>query len=202
MKKFTPMFLLTCFIVVAGLTPKAQAQDAYLGEIRLFAGNFAPNGWMKCEGQLLPIATNQALYAILGTTYGGNGQTTFALPDLRGRLPMGQGSGPGLTPTVIGEQQGSENTTLLINNLPAHNHTMQVYNGSGSLDSLTTSTAYLSLIQNPDLSRSNAFTTNAPNATLNTGTLSTTGIGTPFSRKQPTTTITYIIAVQGIFPTQ
>lgn len=201
MKKSTPIFLLLCLLLSVGLRPKAHAQDRYLGEIRIFAGDFAPNGWMKCEGQVMSIQLNQALFAILGTTYGGNGNTTFNLPDLRGRLPMGSGNGPGLTATLIGEQQGAENTTLLTSNLPPHNHNLQVYNGAGALDSLTTSTAYLSLIQNPDLSRPNAFTTNAPNATLNPASLSVTGSGIPFSRKQPTVTLTYIIAITGIFPT-
>jgi microcystin-dependent protein len=201
MKKSTHIFLLICLMLITGFSRKAYSQDYYLGEIRIFAGNFAPNGWAKCEGQILSIAQNQALFAILGTTYGGNGTTTFALPDLRGRLPMGQGNGPSLTSTVVGDQQGTENTTLLQNNLPPHNHLMQVYNGSGSLDSLTTSTAYLSLVQNPDLSRSNAFTTNAPNTTLNPNALSVVGSGIPFSRKQPSLTLTFIIATTGIFPT-
>lgn len=204
MKKSTSLLLLACLMLIAGLTNKAQAQDAYLGEIRIFAGNYAPNGWAKCEGQLLPIIQNQALFAIIGTYYGGNGTTTFALPDLRGRIPLGQGQGPGLTNTLIAEQQGTETVTLTAANLPPHNHLVQVYNGSGTLDSLTTgsSVAFPSLVQNPDLSRSNAFTNNAPNTTLNPATISTTGTGTAIPNKQPSLTITYIIALQGIFPSQ
>lgn len=190
-------------MLVTGFVNKAHAQDPYLGEIRIFAGNYAPNGWAKCEGQLLPISQNQALFAILGTYYGGNGTTNFALPDLRGRLPMGQGTGPGLTNTVIGEQQGTESVTLTSANIPPHNHLVQVYNGAGTLDSLTngSSVAFPSLVQNPDLSRSNAFTNNAPNTTLNPATITTAGSGTtPVNNKQPTLTLTYIIATQGIFP--
>jgi microcystin-dependent protein len=183
---------------------KTNAQDNYIGEIRMVAFNYAPQGWAKCEGQLLSIATNQALFALLGTTYGGNGITTFALPDFRGRIPMAPGAGPNLTATSLGEQQGSETVTLLSSNLPAHTHLMNVYNGSGALDSLTSSSAYLSLIQNPDLSRSNAFSTGVtPNATLNIGTITSAGpTGLPVPNKQPSLSITFIIATVGIWPPQ
>lgn len=97
----------------------------FLGEIKIFAFNFAPKGWVTCSGQLLAINTNQALFALLGTTYGGNGQTTFGLPDLRGRMPMHWGSYPGLTSRTIGERAGTETVTLLTSQLPAHNHSAQ-----------------------------------------------------------------------------
>ena len=96
--------------------------EAFIGEIRMFAGNFPPRGWQFCQGQLLSIAQNTALFSILGTTYGGNGQTTFALPDLRGRYPMQPGQGPGLSPRTLGEQGGSETVTLISNQMPAHTH--------------------------------------------------------------------------------
>src|SRR5215831_4079907 len=96
--------------------------EPFLGEIRMFGGNFAPRGWALCQGQLLSIAQNTALFSILGTTYGGNGQTTFALPGLRGRYPMQQGQGPGLSPRSLGEQGGSQTVTLLTNQMPAHTH--------------------------------------------------------------------------------
>src|SRR4051812_17662172 len=99
-------------------------ENAYLGCIFHFAGNFAPRGYMLCQGQLLSISQNTALFSILGTTYGGDGQVTFGLPDLRGRMPIGQGQGPGLSQIVIGELSGVENVTLTTNNLPAHNHTL------------------------------------------------------------------------------
>jgi microcystin-dependent protein len=203
MKKITLRLLLACSVMLTAFQNTSNAQDYYLGEIRLVGFGFAPSGWAKCEGQLLSIAQNTALFALIGTTYGGNGQTTFALPDLRGRVPMGQGSGTGLTATTWGEQQGSENTTLLVANLPAHTHNLNVYNGSGTLDSLSGGTTYLSLIQNPDLSRSNAFGTIAPNATLSPLTVTSSGMSsTPFSNKQPSLTMYYIIATTGIFPTQ
>ncbi len=99
--------------------------DYFIGEIRLFAGNFAPRDWAFCEGQIMSIAQNTALFSLLGTQYGGNGQTTFALPDLRGRVPMHQGQGPGLSPRDIGEVSGSETVTLLSTQMPAHSHALR-----------------------------------------------------------------------------
>src|SRR5689334_11118965 len=106
--------------------------DPFLGEIRIFAGNFAPRGWAMCNGQLLSIAQNTALFSLLGTQYGGNGQTTFALPNFQGRPPMHTGQGPGLSPRVVGEQGGEANVTLLITEMPAHNHGGNIGCGAGS----------------------------------------------------------------------
>src|SRR3954468_23923346 len=105
----------------------------YLGEIRMFGGNFAPRGNALCAGQIMPIQQNTALFSLLGTFYGGNGQTTFALPDLRGRLPINQGNGPGLTPRVIGELSGTENVTLLQTEMPQHNHFLSATTDAGNL---------------------------------------------------------------------
>src|SRR5689334_24076195 len=96
--------------------------EPFLAEIVLFAGNFAPRGWAFCWGQILSIAQNTALFSLLGTTYGGNGQTTFALPNLASRFPIGAGQGPGLSNYTLGQLAGTESTTLTINNMPAHNH--------------------------------------------------------------------------------
>src|ERR687884_310806 len=96
--------------------------EPFIGLVTIFAGNFAPRGWALCQGQLLPIAQNTALFSILGTTYGGNGQTTFALPDLRGRAPIGTGQGPGLPSYTLGEAAGSPSITLLSTQMPMHNH--------------------------------------------------------------------------------
>ncbi|WP_340819596.1 tail fiber protein [Methanolobus sp. WCC4] len=101
-----------------------QSTDPLLGEITLFAGNFAPRGWAFCNGQLLPINQNQALFSILGTTYGGDGRTTFALPDLRGRAPVHAGNGPGLSPVVLGQKGGAETVALNVNQMPSHTHTL------------------------------------------------------------------------------
>ena len=96
--------------------------EPFLGEIRMFGGNFAPSGWAMCNGQILPIAQNAALFSILGTSFGGNGTSTFGLPDLRGRAPVHQGQGPGLTTYILGELTGSENVTILQTQMPIHNH--------------------------------------------------------------------------------
>src|SRR5437899_12703586 len=104
----------------------------FIGEIVMFAGNFAPRGWAFCNGQILSIAQNTALFSILGTTYGGNGQTTFALPDLRGRVPMHPGQGPGLTNHTLGEVAGSETTTLLSSNMPQHTHALNCNSAAGT----------------------------------------------------------------------
>lgn len=100
--------------------------EGYIAQIILFAGTFAPRGWAFCQGQILSISQNTALFSLLGTTYGGNGQTTFALPDLRGRAPIGTGQGPGLSSISLGQMAGTENVTLLITQLPAHTHTVTV----------------------------------------------------------------------------
>lgn len=102
--------------------------ETFLGMIALFPYNFAPRGWAACEGQLLSIAQNTALFSLLGTTYGGDGRTTFALPDLRGRSPISQGNGPGLSPVQLGQVGGQESVTLQVNQLPAHNHTLAATN--------------------------------------------------------------------------
>src|ERR1700674_3008664 len=95
----------------------------YVGEIRIFAGNFAPDGWMFCDGQVLPIAGNETLFPLIGTTYGGDGQSTFALPDLRGSIPLHRGQGPGLTQRDLGERGGQETVTIAVSEMRAHTHT-------------------------------------------------------------------------------
>jgi microcystin-dependent protein len=109
-------------VAVLGLPGAARAQECYIGEIRMFAGNFAPRGYALAQGQLLSIAQNTALFSILGTTYGGNGQTTFALPDLRGRAPIGTGQGPGLSSRDLGEVGGTETVTQTVTEMAAHTH--------------------------------------------------------------------------------
>ncbi|MFN8531781.1 MAG: tail fiber protein [Anaerolineae bacterium] len=96
--------------------------NPFIGEIRMFAGNFAPNGWAICDGSLVAISENETLFNLIGTTYGGDGQSTFALPDLRGRIPVHQGQGPGLQNYVIGQQAGTETVTLTVNQMPSHGH--------------------------------------------------------------------------------
>ena len=119
-----PFLALNFCIALQGIFPSMNGVEPFIGEIEIFGFWFAPQGWAMCNGQFLPINQNQALFALLGTTYGGNGQTTFALPDLRGRVPLHFGQGPGLSPYVLGEMAGTETVTLKASQMPIHNHTI------------------------------------------------------------------------------
>jgi microcystin-dependent protein len=117
-----PYLGLNFCIALEGIYPSRNASDPFLAEIMIFGGNFAPRGWAFCDGQIMSIAQNTALFSLLGTTFGGNGQTTFALPDLRGRVPLHAGSGPGLSNYSLGEMGGQQSVTLTTSQMPAHNH--------------------------------------------------------------------------------
>ena len=166
--------------------------EPFIGQIMMFAGNFAPRGWALCNGQLLPIASNTALFSILGTTYGGDGQTTFALPDLRGRVPMHMGQGPGLSPRKLGERGGRETDTLTVNNLPSHNHAMNAANA----DAKSASPAG-NLLGN---AQTQVYASGSAGAQMSTQSVSNTGENQPFSIMQPFECINFVIALQGIFP--
>lgn len=189
---------MTLLLVVATLSfsNNLSAQEYYIGEIRMFAGNFAPTGWAKCEGQLLSIAQNTALFSILGTTYGGDGQTTFALPDLRGRAPIHYGQGPGLSNYVIGQQGGTETTTLTVNNLPAHNHSINGIVEDGNSASPTGNFPAGTKLLDPEYSNSGTVTP------MNANMAGYTGGNAPVNNMQPYLTVTYIIALYGIYPSQ
>lgn len=168
--------------------------DDFLGIIKIFAGNFAPRGWAFCDGQLLSISQNSALFSLLGTTYGGDGMTTFALPDLRGRAPVHAGNGPGLTDRRIGQRFGSETVTLTEANLPGHSHTTSVNAASeGDTDNPTGSVVAGNGV--------NSFGT-ASDTTLSSETTGNTGGGQAINNLQPVLVINYIIALQGIFPSR
>ncbi|MGM3274834.1 phage tail protein [Ralstonia sp. 24A2] len=173
----------------------------YIGEIRLFAGNFAPAGWLLCQGQLISIADNETLYMLLGTTYGGNGQTTFGLPNMQGRLPIGQGQGPNLTNRVIGQSIGVDSVTLTINQIPAHTHTISATSAAAS--TITPGPGVL-LATTPDTKPFyDDGTPNPPGkAAMAPQTIGTTGSSQPHSNHMPTASINYIIATAGIFPSQ
>jgi microcystin-dependent protein len=171
-----------------------------LGCIFMFAGNFAPRGYAFCAGQLLPISQNTALFSLLGTTYGGNGQTTFALPDLRGRSPIGSGQGPGLSNISLGEQAGTENVTLLSTNMPIHNHALQASNASATGG--TPSGNSLGDTGGTQGGGSNTYVTAAPNVQLNPQSIGAAGGSQPFASRNPYLGINYIIATQGIFPSR
>lgn len=164
----------------------------FVGEIKLVPYNFAPVGWALCNGQLLAIAQNTALFSLLGTMYGGNGQTTFALPDLRGRVAISEGQGQGLSPRDQGEIGGSEAVTLTLQETPQHNHQVNVSSVPG-----TTSSA-----AGNHLSASTYGNSYAPTAegTMPVGTIGQSGGSQPHSNSQPYLTLNYIIALQGVFP--
>jgi microcystin-dependent protein len=177
--------------------------EPFLGEIRMVGWNFAANGWALCNGQLMSISQNSALFALLGTTYGGDGMTTFALPNLQGRVPIHQGTGVGLSPYTIGESSGSENITLLANQMPTHTHLMGVSNLPGTVADPT----------NAILAQGNSGAGRSPVPVSNyvsteaTGALAPTAIASsgsnqPHSNIQPFLCINFIIALQGIFPSR
>jgi len=191
-KSIVTLLLFCCFIY----SESANAQEPFIGEIRMFAGNFAPRGWAKCEGQLLAINQYNALFSILGTRYGGDGHTTFALPDLRGRVAIGSGTGPGLTPRSLSQRSGSETNMLTVANLPAHNHSINAVTADGNTSvpggNLPAGTKLL------DKEYSDATATTTMNATM----VSSTGGGQAVNNMQPYLTVTYIIALQGLYPSR
>lgn len=170
--------------------------DPFLGEIRLFGGNFAPRNWATCEGQLLPIAQNSALFSLLGTMYGGDGRTTFALPDLRGRVVMGQGNGPGLTSRPIGQKIGQETVVLSESNLPQHTHDLKA-SSSGTSSSQAAGNL---LAANPSSSIYKAG--GSSDILTSNDSLSSVGNNQPVQNIQPSNVMTYIIALQGIYPSR
>jgi microcystin-dependent protein len=185
------------------LTIKLHLMDSYIGTIMLFAGNFAPRGWALCQGQLLPIAQNSALFSILGTAFGGNGQTNFALPDLRGRVPVGTGQGPGLSNNwQQGMTDGTETVTLVANEMPMHNHNVMV--SAGDADSPTAGGNYLAKA-NANLS-GDEVTVNtyngSPSVALGGNSVSVSGGNQPHPNIQPSLGINYIICLEGIFPSR
>ena len=182
--------------------------EPFLGQIELFAFGFAPRGWALCAGQIMAINQNQALFSLLGTTYGGNGQTTFALPDLRGRVPMGQGNGPGLTPRTLGAAVGEEAHTLSIAETPAHVHTLQAISNPTLANNVDAPGPTVVLAQTTGTDKSgNPITVNiyasdnAPNQVLAGAAIGPTG-GQPHANLMPYVTLNACIALQGIFPTR
>ena len=171
----------------------------FIGQIDMFAGNFAPVGYAMCDGQILPISQNTALFALIGTTYGGNGQTTFALPDLRSRVPVHQGQGTGLSNYVMGQAAGVENTTLLTTQIPSHSHPNAA--GAGASDAPATATDPAGRVWAVPTDGSNAYGT-ADGSMGGGGTLANQGGNQPHNNVQPFLCIHFIIALEGIFPSQ
>src|SRR4051794_33812504 len=170
--------------------------DPFVAEIRIFPFNFAPKGWALCNGQLMPISQNTALFSLLGTTYGGDGKSTFALPDLQGSAPMQQGQGPGLSLRDLGEISGEQAVTLLQTEMPAHAHTAQGAAGAGLAD--PTSNVWASGAKGfGNVYSPSAQATNVP---MSPAALSFTGGGQPHNNMMPYLGLTFIIALQGVFP--
>jgi microcystin-dependent protein len=172
--------------------------EPFIGQIIMFAGNFAPRGWALCDGQLLEVSTHSALFSILGTTYGGDGRTTFGLPDLRGRVPMHAGHGPGLSNRKLGEKGGTETVTLGTNEIPTHHHLMTVTDQPGSVG--RPSDQYLAT--NEQRGQNDGTPIVGENAHLNQAAIQNTGGGQPHANVQPFQTVHYIIALTGLFPSR
>ncbi|NCU05022.1 MAG: phage tail protein [Chitinophagaceae bacterium] len=172
--------------------------EPYLAEIYMGGMNFAPRGYATCSGQLLAIAQNTALFSLLGTTFGGNGQTTFALPDLRGRVPMGWGQGPGLTNRDLGEVGGTETVTLLSTQMPAHTHALNAVSEAG--DASAPAGNYLA--NSGALDKEYRSATGGTVVQMGTGTIGTAGSSQPHANLQPFLVLNFYIALEGVFPSR
>lgn len=167
--------------------------DPFVAEIRIFTGNFAPKGWAQCNGQLLPISQNTALFALLGTFYGGDGKSTFALPNLQGSAPIHQGQGPGLSDRLLGEQSGVEFVTLLESEIPSHNHTAFARTSLGNAQLPSGQTWAGSSV-------AKQYVNTAPNISMSPQALSIAGGSLPHNNMPPYLVLNFIIAMQGTFP--
>lgn len=170
--------------------------DPYVGEIRLFSGNYAPVGWALCNGQIMNIQQNPVLFSIIGNSYGGDGRTTFALPDLQGMAPMGQGAGSGLTPRSIGTSLGASTQTLTINEIPNHTH---VPNGSSATAASQADPSNKVWGSESDAAVNKPYAA-TPNVSMNTLALNSAGGSQAHNNMQPFLALNFIIALEGVFP--
>lgn len=184
---------ITALFIVLFSSPKSYSQQPFVGEIAAVGFNFEPVGWLKCHGQLLPISEYETLFNLIGTTYGGDGQETFALPDFRGRTLIGVGQGPGLTPRFAGESGGSRSATLSAATVPAHSHTI-----GGNTEAGTTSSPTNAVLANTG-SLDKEFATSANTSMGSTGSAGSAS-PLPIDISQPFTGVNYIISLYGIFP--
>ena len=164
--------------------------NPFIAQIIIFGGNFAPRGWAFCHGQLLPISQNTALFSLLGTTYGGDGRTTFQLPDMRGRVVVSEGRGPGLSSYRLGEKGGTETNNLTVLNMASHNHTVGIPTSTGAGGEAE-----------GFLAAANIYAEES-NATYGGVTVSSSGSGQPVNNLEPFLAVNYIIALQGTFPSR
>ena len=170
--------------------------EPFVGQIKMFAGNFAPRGWAFCDGQLLAVSSNDALFSLLGTIYGGDGRTTFGLPDLRGRVPIHQGTGPGLSPRRLGAKGGAEKVTLTVNQMPSHDHAP--FNASTDTGNEANPGGNV-VAESPSLQ---IYLEDAPSATMNTASVTSVGGSRSHDNMTPFLCIHYIIALYGIYPSK
>ncbi len=172
--------------------------DPYIGEIRLFGGSYAPMGWAFCFGQILPIQGNQALFTVIGTTYGGDGKNTFALPNMMERVPMGYGNGPGLTPRKMGDKIGSASVALTLNQIPPHTH--QAAGSRASASGLPDPTGNVWGAEPPLPTAAKPYIGGAPAVAMNPAALGVTGGSAAHNNMQPYVALNFIIALEGIYP--
>ena len=175
--------------------PAEAGAEPFIGEIMMVGYTFCPRGWAEANGQLLPIAQNTALFSLYGTTYGGDGRTTFALPDLRGRVPIHVGNGPGLSPNALGQKGGSETNTLTVNQMPPHSHSL---NATTAASASPDPTGNLSA----NTGRDDNYAGGAPNAQMSSSAIGSSGGGQAVNNMQPFQVIRFCLALQGIFPSR
>ncbi|MCX7564824.1 tail fiber protein [Sulfitobacter sp. F26169L] len=206
LKKFAVCAAPLALAIAISTPTKALAQEVFIGEIKLVGYTFCPRGYASAEGQLLPISQNTALFSLYGTTFGGDGRTNFALPDLRGRTPIGTGNGPGLISAPLGDKSGADLQTLSISNLPPHNHQMQVNNLADGADKARPATDYLAVpsYNNPNnpAENINIYSDTQSGETMATDAITNTGLGQAFDNRMPFTVMRYCVALQGIFPSR
>ena len=194
MRRYLLVFVAAAFFMLAPVS-HAQADEPFLGQIVMVGFNFAPQGWAMCDGQLMPINQNTALFSLIGTYYGGDGISTFALPDLRGRTPIHQGAGPGLQSYSVGQVGGEEQVSLTISQIPAHTHALL---GQSALGSAASPAGNIWAAQ----SRLNIYSSAVPDVSMAAGSIGTSGAGQPHDNRSPYLTVTYIIALEGVYPSR
>jgi len=191
-----PLYCLNfCLLFSLGLTStQALSDEPFIGEVRWFAGNFAPRGWTECNGQLLQISQNTALFSLLGTTYGGDGRSTFGVPDLQGRAMVHEGIGPGLSNRRLGQKSGAETETLTVSQMPSHGHTLRADASRG--DSVLPNDRILANTGRTRLYNPIADVSMKPESIANAGG------SAPHNNMQPFVTLRCIIATQGLYPSR
>ncbi|ACA87444.1 phage tail protein [Shewanella woodyi] len=176
--------------------------EPFIGEIKMVGFNFAPRSYAKCDGALLPISQNTAMFSLLGTEFGGDGRTTFGLPDLRGRTPMHQGNGPGLSPKTMGQSSGSESNTLQLNQMPKHTHSAQLDAVSTEGTSAVPDNNMYLAKSSSGLTSVNSYSNGTPDTVISPHETNTAGGNSAINNMQPYQVVNFIIAIQGLFPSR